>query len=151
MKVLLALSSRKLRNGKTNAKDYPFSNELIQLLRKNKITTVQVRGFEDAILDADVVKSDLPLKQLAEEIKECDTFITVDNFVQHYATYIGKKGVVIFSRSDPCIFGHVQNINLLKSRNYLRAGQFGIWEEDDFVEDAFVKPDIVLSNILRIL
>ena len=57
----------------------------------------------------------------------------------------------IFLLDLSIIFGHVQNINLLKSRNYLRAGQFGIWEEDDFVEDAFVKPDIVLSNILRIL
>lgn len=150
MKVLLSLSSRKLRNGGINPKNYPYGKELIELLRKENITTIQTRVADDPILDADEVKSELTFKSLEKIIKECDTFISVDNFIQHYATYLGKKGIVIFSKSDPIIFGHSQNINILKSRNYLRPGQFGTWEEDQFIKEAFIEPDIIVSKLKKL-
>jgi len=152
MKLLLSLSSRKLRggNGKINPKNYPFGDKLINLLRQEGIVTVQARTSEDIELSVDETYSDLNLKELKKVIEECDTFISVDNFIQHYATYLGKRGIVIFSRSDPLIFGYPQNINLLKNRSYLRPNQFGTWEEDNFVGDAFVEPEVVLAEVNRI-
>jgi ADP-heptose:LPS heptosyltransferase len=149
-KILLSLSSRKLRNGNQNSKDYPYSNDLIELLKKEGFITVQVRTDNDPILNTDEVKTNLSLKNLAEIIKECDTFISVDNFIHHYAAYLNKKGVVAFSKSDPLIFGHSININLLKSRNYLKKNQFGIWEEEDYVKDAFVDPELIVKHVKKI-
>jgi ADP-heptose:LPS heptosyltransferase len=147
VKILLSLQSRKLRNGKTNPKDYPYSEELIRLLHGRNIETVQVRTGDEAILPAKEVKTNLSLTELAKVIKECDCCITVDNFVQHYATYLGEKCVVIFFRSDPLIFGYPQNINLFKDRKHLRKDQFGIWEADEFCSEAFVTPDEVVKTI----
>ena len=149
MKVLLSLESRKLRNDGINPKSYPYCEELVQLLKKKGWTTIQVRCDDDpTIKNVDEVFTNLSLKELEELIKECDTFIAVDNFVQHYASYLGKKGTVIFSRSDPAIYGHPDNANILKSKNYLRPGQYGTWEEDIFVKEAFVSPQFVVDHMI---
>ena len=52
-KILLSLSSRKLRNGKQNSKDYPYGNDLIELLKKEGFITVQARTDNDPILRTD--------------------------------------------------------------------------------------------------
>ena len=150
MKVVLSLQSRKMRNGKVNPKDYPYAKELIELLKQNGIYTVHVRTSEDAALPVDEVKTDLSLKQLAEVINECDAFISVDNFIQHYATYLGKKGVVIYSLSDPAVFGYKQNVNLLKDKKYLRPDQFLWWEIETAIPEAFVKPYEVYGAVYQL-
>jgi ADP-heptose:LPS heptosyltransferase len=149
MKILLSLFSRKHEN--PNPKDYPFAQELVIMLRKANITTIQVKTSENDDLNVDEIKSDLPLKELAEIIKECDTFISVDNFIQHYAKYLGKKGIVLWGRSDPNIFGHPQNINLLKDRKYLRPDQFGKWEQLECIPEAFVAPQLVMVRLFSAL
>jgi ADP-heptose:LPS heptosyltransferase len=147
MKILLALSSRKLRNGKPNPKNYPFGVELVKLMKKTGMITVQVRTQEEEVLPTDEVYTDASLEELKNLINECDTFVTVDNFIQHYAVYLGKKGVVIFSKSDPKHFGYPQNINLVKNKDYFRKYQFQTWEEDEFVQEAFIGPEVVVSAI----
>lgn len=147
MKVLLSLFSRNLRTEKTNPKNYPFSVELVNQLKKAGFYTVQVKISVDQQLPVDEVHSDLATKALALVIKDCDTFVCVDNFIQHYATFLGKRGVVIFSRSDPKIFGHPTNTNLLKGRQYLRDRQFATWEEDEFVKESFVSPEVVVKAL----
>ena len=147
MNILISLGSRKLRNGNNNPKNYPYAKELVKLLRKQDHNVIQARGNDDPILGADEVETDLPLKKLAEVITGCHLFISVDSFIQHYCTYLGKRGIVIFSRSDPLIFGYPQNVNLLKSRDLLRPWQFGTWEEDTFTEEAFVRPEVVMDAL----
>lgn len=145
------MSSRKLRNGKMNPKNYPYCGELIRLLHNEGIHTIQVRTEENEILPTREIKTDLPLNELADLIRKCDAFVTVDNFFQHYATYLGKRGVVIFSRSDPMLFGYPENINLLKHRKYLRENQFDIWEADEFIQDAFVFPNVIVRKLKSLL
>jgi hypothetical protein len=145
MKILLSLSSRKMRSKDApNPKNYPYGERLIELLHEKNIDTIQVRTNENNILPARQVLTDLLLPDLQKTILECESFIAVDNFIQHYATYLGKRGVVIFGQSDPLIYGYPQNINLLKDRKYLREDQFGLWESVDFKEDVFVSPEKVV-------
>ena len=153
MKILLSLSSRKMRNGKTNPKDYPYGDELVELLQKEGYAVVQARTTDNLVLEqANEVQTNLSLKQLAQLIQECDAIIAVDNFIQHYATYLNKKPIiVIFSKSDPLIYGYSQNINILKSRNYLMKNQFQTWEQDVFDKDAFVKPEVIIKKLKTII
>ena len=89
----------------------------------------------------------LSIEQLSELILQCRTWISVDSFFQHLCWDLGKPGIVLWGQSDPIIFGHPENINLLKDRKYLRTNQFHIWEQAEYIKEAFVDPDIVYSHI----
>ena len=54
---------------------------------------------------------------------------------------------MLFGQSDPLIFGHPENINLLKDRKYLREQQFWWWEQCEYKEDAFVRPEEVIKYL----
>jgi hypothetical protein len=77
------------------------------------------------------------LEEVTNLLKISDTFIAVDSFLQHHAWDIGKRGTVIFSQSDPNIFGHEFHNNLLKDRKYLRPNQFDLWESTSCNDEAF--------------
>jgi hypothetical protein len=66
---------------------------------------------------------------------------------QHLAWSEGKPGIVLWGISDPLIFGHPENTNLLKGREYLASNQFLWWEAHEFDADRFVKPDVVLQHL----
>lgn len=138
-----------MRNGKPNPKTYPWWPEVIRLLEGNWIVQLGIQGEEPLVKDC---RFNLPLKELSHLVAQCDTWISVDSFLPHLAHLVGKPGIVIFSASDPKIFGYPENVNLLKDRKYLRANQFEWWEATSFVEESFVKPEIVcsaLSNIFQ--
>jgi hypothetical protein len=71
----------------------------------------------------------------------------VDSFLQHFCWSIGVKAIVLWGTSDPLIFGHEENINVLKNRGYLRPNQFDMWEGDPYNPNAFVTPEEVLKII----
>lgn len=91
--------------------------------------------------------NDLPLDKIAELMKASSTFICVDNFFHHMAWTLGQSGVVIFGPSDPDIFGHSENINLLKDRSFLRIRQFGLWSQEKPNPDSFIGPTAVLEAV----
>lgn len=151
MKIVISPYSKKLREKDTlHPKNFPFWKELVDLLKidGHKIIQVGVEGEEKLVEDC---KFNLSSKELIELYKQCDTFISVENFFPHFV-HANKLngGVVIFAQSDPEIFGYSENINLLKSKEYLRWDQFGPWEACEYKEDAFVKPDMVLTAIQKI-
>lgn len=59
-------------------------------------------------------RTNLSYKELKELVRECDLFISCDSFLQHLAYIENKRGIVIFSQSDPKIFGHHKHINIVK-------------------------------------
>jgi len=85
------------------------------------------------------------MEQLAELIRQCRTWISVDSFFQHYAWDLGKRGIVLWGQSDPNVFGHPENINLLKDRKYLREKQFWLWEQTPYIKEAFVSPQEIIK------
>jgi ADP-heptose:LPS heptosyltransferase len=136
--ILFAPFARKLRNGNRSPKDYPpeFSRKLVELLQKqgNEVVQIGVKGEEQI---APKFETDLSLEEVTNLLKISDTFIAVDSFLQHHAWDIGKRGTVIFSQSDPNIFGHEFHNNLLKDRKYLRPNQFDLWESTPRNDEAF--------------
>ena len=141
--ILIAPYSKPLRTGGDNPKNYPYWKELI-LLIKEEIIQIGTDHEEQLVPE---FRRNLPLGDLRYLIGECRTWISVDSFFQHLAWDCGKKGIVLFGPSDPLIFGHPENINLLKDRSYLREKQFWWWEQCEYRKEAFVKPAEVLKYL----
>lgn len=152
MKIIISPYSTTLRmNGKPHPKNYPHWEKLVALLKANNHSIIQIgiKGEGELVEDC---RFDLPMPKLVELIKnEMDIFISVDNFFPHFCHHYYKKhnkhGIVIFSRSNPKIFGYRENTNLLKSGKYLRNDQFLFWDQCEYVEDAFVSPEEVMKHI----
>jgi hypothetical protein len=132
--IVISPYSRPLNNGKTNPKNYPFWAELISMIEE---PIVQI-GVEGEVQLVDDFRKGLPISQLKELLRECRTWISCDSFFQHLGWIEGKKGIVLWSVSDPLIYGHPENINLLKDRKYLAGNQFLWWEAYDHNEETFV-------------
>lgn len=148
MKIIISPYSKKLREKDTpHPKNYPFWPELVQLLEGHEIIQVGVKGETELVPNC---KFNLPTPELIDLCKDADTFISVENFFPHFVNYNfpDKRGIVIFSKSDPEIFGYPQNINYIKDKKYLRYDQFGPWEYTDFIKEAFPEP-IEIINILN--
>jgi ADP-heptose:LPS heptosyltransferase len=141
--IIIAPYAQKLRNGKNNPKNYPWWSELIEKIN-SRIIQVGIEGETQLVDD---FRKNLSLSELRDLILQCDNWISVDSFFQHLAWDVGKKGIVLWGQSDPLIFGHPENINLLKDRKYLREKQFWWWEQCDYKEDCFVKPEEVIKHI----
>lgn len=150
-KVIIAPWSAKMPDGRNNAKNYPYWSEVIHKLHFLGVSTVQIgRVGEDVIGCKSVFfnKSDDDLRKLLDE---CDTFISVDSFFPHFAAYHRKKGLVIFGKSDPEIFGHSLHVNILKSRTYLRPDQFRWWNDVEYDIDCFMYDNEVVKEIIKLL
>jgi ADP-heptose:LPS heptosyltransferase len=132
--IIISPYSRQLNNGKENPKNYPFWEELISMI-KEPIVQIGVEGEKQLVPD---FRKGLPISQLKELLRECRTWISCDSFFQHLGWIEGKKGIVLWSVSDPLIYGHPENINLLKDRKYLVNNQFLWWEAYDHNKETFV-------------
>jgi ADP-heptose:LPS heptosyltransferase len=106
------------------------------------IVQVGIEGEKQLVED---FRTNLPLIELRQLIKECRIWIGVDSFFQHLAWSEGKPGIVLWSVSDPVIFGHPENRNLLKSRDNLAKNQFLWWDFTEHNNDYFVKPEEVIK------
>jgi ADP-heptose:LPS heptosyltransferase len=141
--IIIAPYAQKLRNGQNNPKNYPWWPELISLIKE---PIIQV-GVESETQLVDDFRKNLSIEDLTKLILECRTWISVDSFFQHLAWDIGKPGVVLWGQSDPLIFGHLENTNILKDRKYLREKQFWWWEQCEYNAEAFVKPEEIIKYL----
>lgn len=145
--IIIAPFAQKLPSGRENPKNYPYWKKLVDLI---ELPIVQVGRVGEQQLVADF-RADLSIPKLRQLIRECKTWIGVDSFFQHLAWDEGKKGIVLWSVSDPLIFGHPENVNLLKHRDYLTANQFLHWDYTKHNPDAFVEPSEVIKNLTKLL
>jgi ADP-heptose:LPS heptosyltransferase len=143
--ILIAPFAKKLREEKIHPKNYPYWNYVIEKI-KEEIIQVGVEGELQLVSD---FRKNLSMSELKSLILECKTWISVDSFFQHYCWELKKSGIVLFGPSDPNIFGHPENINLLKDRKYLREKQHWLWEQCDFDENAFVKSNEVINALKK--
>ena len=151
MKILISPFAQKLRNGNNNPKNFPYWPELVKLLREGGFKVIQIGAAKDSPIEGITeFKQNLKLKEVANLVKECDIWISVDSFLQHLNQYYTKKrGIVIFSQSDPKHFGYPLNNNLLKDKKYLREKQFWLWEQCEYNKDAFVTAEEVYNTVLK--
>lgn len=151
-KIIISPFSRNLRNGNLkHPKNYPYWETVIDLLHKDEIRVVHITQNPLEYIGADEVVINPELNQIKELLLNSCTWASVDNFLHHFASLCNIKGVAIFSQSDPNIFGHENNVNLLKDRSYLRSNQFLAWEEAEYKEEAFVDPNLVHHSIMEII
>ena len=141
--IILSPYAKRMRNGKQHPKNYPYWEKVIAKI-KEPIVQVGVGGEVPLVGD---FRQNLSLEDLARLIKECKTWMGIDSFFQHYCWDQGKPGIVLWGQSDPVIFGHPENVNLLKDRKYLREKQFWLWEQCEFNADSFVDPDVVVEAL----
>jgi ADP-heptose:LPS heptosyltransferase len=141
--IIISPYSKALRNGKTNPKNYSYWKELIRLIDE-PIVQVGIDGEEQLVDD---FRKNLSLTELGNLVDQCRTWISCDSFFQHFAWDKQKYGIVLWSVSDPNIFGHPENINLLKDRKYLVQNQFLWWEHTEYDATKFVKPEVVLKYL----
>jgi ADP-heptose:LPS heptosyltransferase len=137
--ILIHPYAKPLLNGKVNPKNYPYWEELISLIDE-PIIQIGVEGENQLVSD---FRKNLSIIELRQLIKDCRTWIGIDSFFQHLAWNEGKQGIVLWSVSDPIIFGHTENINLLKNRVYLAKNQFLWWDFTEYDANKFVEPEIV--------
>lgn len=142
--IIISPYAKKMRNGEPHPKDYPYWPEVISCIQE-PIVQVGVHSEKQLVPD---FRTNLSLAELAELVKECRTWISVDSFFQHFCWDLGKPGIVLFGQSDPNIFGHPENFNLLKDRKYLREKQFFWWEQAKAFNECWVSPEEVLK-VLR--
>jgi hypothetical protein len=141
--IIISPYSKKLISGNQNPKNYPYWEELIAQI-KEPIIQVGVEGEKQLVPD---FRKNLPVSELRKLIGECRTWISCDSFFQHLGWDEGKQGIVLWSVSDPLIYGHPENINLLKDRSYLATNQFLWWEFTEHKNERFVKPKEVLAYL----
>ena len=146
MKIIISPYSSVLRTGLCNAKNFPWWPEVVARLVHDGHHVTQV-GLPGEVLVPLAEFMAPRLGELFTMVTKCDVWASVDNFMPHLCSHTHKRGVVIFSRSDPVIFGYPVNVNLLKSRSFLRPDQFGIWTECAFDPDTFVGVDQVVAAI----
>ena len=141
--ILIHPFAKPLRNGKENPKNYPYWEELVQEIQKTMhIVQIGVEGEKQLVPD---FRKNLPISELRKLLQECKTWIGIDSFFQHLAWDCQKPGIVLWSVSDPLIFGHRENTNLLKDRVYLAENQFLWWDFTEQNPDAFVKLEEILK------
>lgn len=151
--VVLAPFANQLPDDKPNPKNLPVSEwqALVKLLREADIYTIQIGAAGEPFIGADEMQFNPSNDTLSRIVNEMSSFISVDTFFQHYATFHGKNGVVIFSQSDPNIFGHPSNVNLLKTRDSLRAEQYQLWTQTEYDESLFPSVSNVFEAIMKLL
>lgn len=146
MKIILFPWAKVMRNGLKHPKNYPYWSELIELLENEGHELIQL-GVTGEVQLVNDFRQNLNYGDLCNTVKDCDTWIGVDSFGQHLAWSVGKRGIALFGQSDPLIFGHSENINLLKDRKYLRQQQFWLWEQCEANDEAFVAPEDVITAL----
>lgn len=149
-KVIISPYSQKLRNGKNNPKNYFYWQELIELMRDYEI--YQIGRSNEPLLQKTIDKRGMTLKGLKDFMFDIKYWISVDNFFPHFCNHVfgnSKLGIVLFSKSDPELFGYSYNINILKNKKYLRKNQFDIWENEEYEQEAFRNPGEIIKIIKR--
>jgi ADP-heptose:LPS heptosyltransferase len=148
--IVIAPYAAKLRYGDQtkHPKEYPHWKRLLNLI-KDKYpaeTVIQVGVTGEQPLIQPFLQN-LDMSHLKALLVSSKTWISVDSFLQHYGWYVGKKGIVLWGQSDPNIFGHPENVNLLKDRSFLREKQFWWWEQCEYRPEAFVEPEKVIEAL----
>ena len=131
--------------GRPSPKDYPKVKELAELL-ENEDEVIQVGGGNDEQVCQNF-QPNLSFDGLGKLIHASRTGVCVDSYLSHCYWYFGRRAIVLFGISDPLIFGHPENLNLLVDRKFLRPRQFDLYYLDQYNPQAFVDPPTVMKAL----
>jgi ADP-heptose:LPS heptosyltransferase len=147
--IVISPWARPLRNGKENAKNYGAWIQLVELLKSTGFYIVQIGTSGEKPINAHEQKLNLSPAELEKLIKDSYKVITIDSYIQHLCWSIEKPCICLWGKSDPLIFGHPENTNLLKDRRNLRPDPWRWWEDIPYDPSVFVSPEVVLKEIIN--
>ena len=152
VKILISPYSAGLINGEPNPKNYPHWPKLIKLLNETGYDVIQIGLNHEARLEGvGQFVTNWPFDKLVQLVRDCATWVSVDNFFPHFVYYHRlKSGIVLWGQSDPTIWGHPENINLLRSREYLRQFQYDTWMAAKVRPEAFVYAENVMPHVVKL-
>ena len=148
--ILIFPYAKRLNNSCENPKNYTYWDELVSLLKNDHDEIIQIGlSGEIKIEGVSEVKFNLKMKEIENLIEKCDFWISVDSFIQHLVHNMKdkKSGVVLWSLSNPKIFGYDYNLNILKDSKYLRPEQYNIWEQAIYNPDAYLDANTIYNKI----
>lgn len=147
--IIISPYAARLPNGRLSPKNFPHWAKLVSLLNDDGYEVVQVGvSGEDRIEGVAQFITNFPFSKLRTLVNECQTWIAVDNFWQHFiACERLRPGIVLWGQSDPRIFGYTTNINLLRGRDYLRQFQYQSWMDVPDRPDAFYFAENVMASV----
>jgi len=152
-KIIIAPYPARMRDGSRSAKSYPYWVELIAMLKANSHEVVQIGVTgEDRLDGVDAFLTNAPFSVLREVIDGADTWVSVDSWLPHFCNAYGlKRGVVLWGKSNPAIWGYEGNENLFQSVSNFRSFQFQQWEGEPYDATVFVHPRQVVWAVERVL
>lgn len=150
--LIISPWSRKTPKGEHCAKNYPFWPELLMLFKKENIKLIQIGVLGEQVFEnlIDEIYLNKKQEELLELLKLHKNWLSVDNFFPHFAHFYGFYGSVIFSKSDPNIFGYKENNNIIKNRSFLRKSQFLFWDNEKIDNNSFASPKEVFKSVIKI-
>jgi ADP-heptose:LPS heptosyltransferase len=134
----------------SSAKSYPtsYADLLVKMLREKEFHLIQLGVEGEYKLDVQEHFFNRSFEEIKEICQDSKAFISIDSFLPHLCHYFNiNTGIVIFSKSDPEIFGYHHYTNLLKDRAFLRKDQFDYWKNEKKEERAFVSPPKVVFEL----
>lgn len=157
--LVLSPYSRPLRSLGPNPKNFPHWEEVVDTLlsRFNLVVKQEVYLYKgqpssDRVHSKVQVLPFTSVHQLVSPILESTCWASVDNFLPHLCNLIkADPGVVVFSKSDPSIFGYHYNKNLHSLAPRFRPDQFNLWEQCQYDDAAFPLVQSVVDAITDII
>lgn len=147
--IIISPYSSKLHTGIVNPKTFDKWLDVVAQLNFEGETVHQIGTMDEAqVPGIKTFYRGLELAVIKELVLLADAWASVDNFLPHLMHGENRPGVVVFSQSDPAIFGYPENINLLKDSQLLRPDQFNKWSEATFKPEAFVSARDVSRSLL---
>jgi len=107
-----------------NPKNWPFWGELVSVLKKqgHKITQFAVAGEPSFGCHEFCVNA--KMDKVKEILSKMDFCICVDTWLQHACNTLGIPCIVIWSVTDPEIFGYPHHVNLIGDKECFSENQY---------------------------
>lgn len=146
MNILISPNTQSLGR-EVHPKYYPYWQEIVDLFIADGHKVTQIGIKDEEKFDSCDYIWDKSISELSIILKNYDIRISVDSFLQHLCWFVGLDCVCIFSQSDPLIYGHPENLNILKDRKYLRENQHATWNQVKYRPEAFLSAEKVYDKI----
>jgi len=127
--ILIIPYSRTLPNKIENPKNYSKWQDLINLLINDNFKVYQlVFGQDEPTFNNVEMLCNYDEDKQYNILLQVNCWISVDSYFQHFAKYYNIPGVVIWTLSNPTIYGYPENMNLFSNSNFF------IKEEDMYLD-----------------
>lgn len=149
-RILIAPFSRMLETGKPNPKNWPHWYRVCKSLELAGHQVYQTgQDYEPRVCSEFVGL--LPQKTALLDLRAYDLCLCVDTWLQHAARAAGVPCVVVWTATDPAIYSHAANVNVIAAEPRYAKLQYAKMEELEKAEPGMFPgptPEAVLQTVL---